>query len=148
MDWSDSRIWTDGVVTLKPPGPGDGQSLIEGRDGQFFRWIGPGAQTPNPVACVWARDELIGWVDYDVDHDWLKTGQVNVGYYLFAPARGHGFASRAVVLLLEHLRRDTAYTTATLMIHPDNSRSLALAARLGFVEQDKIDGSLFFSRET
>jgi len=59
---------------------------------------------------VWVDNELIGWVDYDLEHDWLEPGQVNVGYYLFLAARGKGYASRAVELLLRHLKRDTEHT--------------------------------------
>jgi len=141
-------IGTDGVVTLRAPEPGDVELLIAGRDEEFFRWFGAGATGPRPAACVWVEDELVGWVDYDLDsdHDWLGTGEVNVGYYLFAPARGKGYASRAVELLLEHLGRDTEHTIATLLIHPDNARSLAVARRLGFVQKGEVNGEPFFTR--
>jgi RimJ/RimL family protein N-acetyltransferase len=139
-------IASDGVVTLKPPRPGDARLLVEGRDEQFFRWIGRGADVPCPVACVWAADELVGWVDYDLEHDWLGPGEVNVGYYLFPEARGKGYASRAVELLLLHLGRDTDHALATLVIHPENLRSLALARRLGFLERGQVGGNLFFTR--
>ena len=142
-------IATDGVVTLRAPGPGDVELLVAGRDEEFFRWFGPGATGPRPVACVWVEDRLVGWVDYDrdADHDWLAPGEVNVGYYLFAPARGQGYASRAVELLLEHLRRDTEHEGATLLIHPDNVRSLALARRLGFLQKGEVNGEPFFVRD-
>lgn len=121
------QIATDGVVTLVAPGRGDAQLLVEGRDDEFFCWLGPGVEVPRPVACVWVGDELVGWVDYDLDHDWLRPGQVNVGYYLFPAARRRGYASRAVELLLLHLKRDTEHTVASLLIDPGNVRSLALA---------------------
>jgi RimJ/RimL family protein N-acetyltransferase len=141
-------IGTDGVVTLRDPAPGDVALLLAGRDEEFFKWFGPGATGPRPVACVWVDDELVGWVDYDVDadHDWLRPGEVNVGYSLFPEARGKGYASRAVELLLEHLRRDTPHTVATLLIHPENVRSLALARRLGFVERGEVNSQPFFAR--
>jgi RimJ/RimL family protein N-acetyltransferase len=141
------EIVTDGVVTLRPPGPGDARLLVEGRDDEFLRWLGPGAETPSPVACVWVDDELVGWVDYDLGHDWLRPGEVNVGYYLFPAARGKGYASRAVELLLLHLRRATRHTAATLAIEPENVRSLRLARRLGFVEQREFEKGIFFVRE-
>jgi RimJ/RimL family protein N-acetyltransferase len=141
-------IATDGVVMLRAPGPGDVELLMAGRDEEFFRWFGPGATGPRPVACVWVDDRLVGWVDYDVDadHDWLQPGEVNVGYYLFATARGKGYASRAVELLLEHLRRDTEHTVATLLIHPENERSLAVAGRLGFLQKGEVNGDPYFTR--
>ena len=142
-------IATDGVVTLRAPAPGDVERLVAARDEEFFKWFGPGATGPRPVACVWVDDELVGWVDYDLDpdHDWLKPGEVNVGYFLFAEARGRGYASRAVELLLEHLRHDTEHTVATLLIHPENARSLALAHRLGFVQKGEVHGEAFFTRD-
>jgi RimJ/RimL family protein N-acetyltransferase len=141
-------IATDGVVTLRAPAPDDVELLVAGRDEEFFKWFGPGATGPRPVACVWVDDRLIGWVDYDLDsdHDWLGPGEVNVGYYLFPAARGKGYASRAVELLLEHLQPDTEHTVATLLIHPENQRSLALARRLGFVQNGEVNGEPFFIR--
>jgi RimJ/RimL family protein N-acetyltransferase len=137
---------TDGVVTLRPPRPGDARLLVAGRDEEFFRWLGPGAETPSPAACVWVEDELVGWVDYDLEHEWLRPGEVNVGYYLFPAARGKSYASRAVALLLEHLGSETRHTVATLLIHRENTRSLRLAHRLGFVEKGEVKGDLFFAR--
>jgi RimJ/RimL family protein N-acetyltransferase len=144
---AETPIATDGVVTLKAPKGNDARVLLEGRDAEFRRWLGPGADVPEPVACVWVGDQLVGWVDYDLDQPWLGPGEVNVGYSLFPAARRKGYASRAVELLLGHLRRDTEYTVATLLIDPENVRSLALARRLGFVEKEEIDGQLFFVRD-
>ena len=142
-------IAADGVVTLRAPEPEDVELLVAGRDEEFFRWFGAGATGPRPVACVWVDQRLVGWVDYDLDadHDWLRPGEVNVGYYLFGTARGKGYASRAVELLLEHLRRDTEHTVATLLIHPENARSLAVARRLNFVQKGEVDGEPFFTRD-
>jgi RimJ/RimL family protein N-acetyltransferase len=138
---------SDRVVTLRPPRDGDAQLLVAGRDDEFFKWLGPGAETPSPVACVWVGSELVGWVDYDLEHDWLEPGEVNVGYYLFPGARRKGYASRAVELLLQHLSRHTQHTRATLVIHPENIRSLGLARRLGFVQKRELEKGLFFVRE-
>jgi RimJ/RimL family protein N-acetyltransferase len=146
MTASGLQVVTDGVVTLKPPRPGDTRPLLEERDDEFFRWLGPGGDDPSPVACVWAGDELVGWVDYDVGRDWLQPGEVNVGYYLFPARRGKGYASRAVELLLVHLGRETEHTVATLLIHPENERSLRLARRLGFEPRGEVEGELFFAR--
>ena len=79
--------------------------------------------------------------------DGVVTLRAPVGYYLFPTARGNGYASCAVGLLLEHLSRDTEHTVATLLIHPENRRSLALADRLGFVQKGEVDGEPFFTRK-
>lgn len=138
----------DGVVELRAPTPADSERIVAERDADSFRWFGPGGGNPRPVACVWAEGELVGWVDYDRDddHDWLEPGEVNVGYCLFPAARGKGYASRAVELLLEHLRRDTEHEVATLLIHPENGPSLALARRVGFVQHGEVNAQPFFRR--
>jgi RimJ/RimL family protein N-acetyltransferase len=60
------------------------------------------------------------------------------------PTGGHGYATRAVRLLLRHLAVRTDYTVASLLIDPGNARSLALAARIaGAVEAAHPRGRYF-----
>ena len=134
-------------MTIRPSTPDDVPVLVAGRDEVFHRFLGDGDPAPHPVACIVVDDEVVGWVDYDVEHDWLKQGEVNVGYYLFPTARGEGYASRAVELLLVHLDRETEHTAATLLIDRENERSLRLANRLGFEPRGEVQGELFFVRE-
>lgn len=141
------QVSSDGVVTLRPPRAGDADLLVAGRDEEFFKWLGPGTETPSPSACVWAGGELVGWVDYDLEHEWLEPGEVNVGYYLFPDARRKGYASRAVELLLIYLSHHTEHTIATLVIRRENIRSLRLADRLGFVQIGELEEGLFFARD-
>ena len=108
--------------------------------------MGEGDANPSPVACVVVDDEIVGWVDYDVERSWLLPGEVNVGYSVFAPHRGNGYATRAVALLLQHLAQDTAYDTATLLIDAANERSLALARRAGFDAHGELDGNRYWKR--
>jgi RimJ/RimL family protein N-acetyltransferase len=140
------RPVTDGVVTIRPPRNGDAARLIAGRDDEWRRWLGPGADEPCPTACIVVDDVVVGWIDYDVDRDWLEPGEVNVGYNVFAPHRRNGYASRAVELLLQYLRESTSFDTATLSIHTENAASLAVAARTGFVESAPRATSRFFKR--
>lgn len=135
---------TDGIVTIRPPADGDRERLIAGRDQVFRRFLGEGSDDPAPTGCIVVADEVVGWVDFDQDRVWLEPGEVNLGYNVFAPVRGRGFATRAVKLLLHHLALTGAATVATLLIHPDNARSLALAERAGFVRHGDLDGNPYW----
>ncbi len=126
------RAVSDGVVTIRPLGQGDAAVLVAGRDEDFHRWMGPGQEDPSPTACVVVDGATVGWVDVDLEREWLQPGEVNVGYNVFAPHRGRGYASRAVQLLGHHLALRTENRVMTLLIDAGNERSLALAERLGY----------------
>lgn len=140
------RATTDGVVTIRPSTPSDTATLVRGRDDVFQRFLGPGSADPKPTGCIVVDGAVVGWVDYDAERPSLEPGEVNLGYNVFAPHRGKGYASRAVQLLMHHLADDTSWATATLLIHPDNDRSLALARRLRFVSHGELDGSRYWKR--
>jgi RimJ/RimL family protein N-acetyltransferase len=137
---------SDGVVTIRPPRPRDVARLIAGRDDESRRWLGPGRDDPQPTACIVVGGEVVGWVDYDADRDWLEPGEVNVGYQVFAAHRGNGYASRAVDLLIRHLDGIPEFHTATLSIDPANVRSLAVAARTGFAPCPTSRDTAYFKR--
>ena len=137
---------TDGVVSIRPPQQGDSARLVAGRDTEFHRFLGPGSDEPDPVACVTVDGDVVGWVDHDAERSWLLPGEVNVGYNVFASHRGCGIASRAVQLLLHHLAITGHCLTATLLIDPANMRSQALAVRNRFVRQADLDGNPYYKR--
>ena len=85
-------------------------------------------------------------MDYDDYRAWRLPGEVNLGYNVFAAHRGRGYASRAVQLLMHHLAVSGEYDVATLLIHPENARSLALAARNRFTPHGDLDGNPYFKR--
>ena len=131
---------SDGPVRLRVATAADRAVLIAGRDEVFHRFMGEGDPDPRPVACIVVDGTVVGWVDYDHDRPWLGADEVNIGYNVFPAYRGNGYATRAVKLLLRHLATDTDWQVATLLIHPDNARSLALAHRAGFERVDDLDG--------
>jgi RimJ/RimL family protein N-acetyltransferase len=143
---SDLRPMTDGLIVVRAPAPGDARTLIAGRDETFRRWLGVGDEKPDPSGCILVAGKIVGWVDYEIGHDWLRPGEANVGYDVFAPYRGNGYASRGVQLLMHHLAMRTDHRVATLLIHPLNQRSLAVAARTRFAPCGEIHGSRCFKR--
>lgn len=134
---------TDGVVTLRAMRPGDGAVLVAGRDDVARRFLGEGDPDPTPAAVVEVDGVVVGWVDHD-EREWLAPHECNVGYLVFPQHRGQGYASRAVQLLLHLLALEGRYTVATLLIDPENHRSIALARRLGCPQVEDLDGNPFF----
>ena len=131
---------TDGVVTLRPPEPGDSERIIAGRDVAWRRWLGPGTDDPRPTACIVVDGEVVGWIDFDSERPWLRSCEVNVGFSVFAPHRRDGYASRAVGLLLRHLDKSTPFDAASLLIDPENRASLAVAAKTRFSPSGEVEG--------
>ena len=141
-------IFTDGVVELRPSTPNDATLIIAGRDAAVRRFIGEGSAFPAPEFVIVVDGSVVGWVDHDRDDDrwWLAPGEVNIGYHVFPVHRRCGYATRAARLMVQHLRADTDWETATLLIHPDNVASLAVAERNGFERADDVNERTFWRR--
>jgi len=137
-----------GAVRLRRFEPADAALIFAGRDEAFRRFIGEGSADPQPAFTILAGDVPVGWVDHDRDDDrwWLEDDEVNIGYHVFPEHRGRGHATRAVALVLDHLRDETEHQVATLLIHPDNAASLRVAERNGFVRGADVDGRTFWRR--
>ena len=58
-----------------------------------------------------------------------------VGYYAFAPHAGQGYMSEAFALALDVAFRDLGLHRVEANVQPTNTRSVALAERVGFVRE-------------
>lgn len=130
---------SDGLVTVRPFELCDRATLIRQRDTEFHRFLGAGSPEPTPTACIWVDERIVGWIDYDVEPDWLGDDEANVGYNVFADDRGNGYATRALRLLLSFLQQQEPALVPTLLIEPTNAPSLAVAEGASFEIVAKVD---------
>jgi RimJ/RimL family protein N-acetyltransferase len=98
------------------------------------------------MACIVLDGAVIGWLDGDPGADGLQPGEVNIGYNVFAPHRGQGYATRAVGLLLGRLASDGAHPVAVLRIDRGNAASLRVADKAGFTLAGEWPDELRFAR--
>jgi aminoglycoside phosphotransferase (APT) family kinase protein len=144
----DAADWqlTDGEVCLRAFEPEDAPALVAGRDEEWARWLGPGHPDPQPTACIVVREEIVGWVDADPAAPELRPGEVNLGYHVFAPHRGRGYATRALLLMLRRLAAASGHHTATLSIDRGNAASLEVATKAGFTHTGGNDEAHLLAR--
>jgi RimJ/RimL family protein N-acetyltransferase len=89
--------------------------------------------TGNPTGAAFAitdatSGELVGCCGVD---DWTGEEVAQFGYWVAAPARGHGYATRAAILLTRWLfERGAARVFLTIVA--ENHGSAAVARRAGF----------------
>ena len=136
---------SDGLVTIRPPEPGESELLLHGRDSEWEKWLGPGDPHPQPTACIVVDRQVVGWVDYDTDREWLGPREVNIGYSVFASHRGHGYAARGVKLLLRHLASQ-GFQSAMVSIDLGNASSHRVAEKAGFCLVAEDDSSRDYRR--
>lgn len=95
-----------------------------------------------------ATGAMVGHIGF---HDPPEDGRLELGYTVLAAHRRNGYASEAIIGMMSAAAADHDVHRFRLAIGPGNSASLALAARLGFVEvgeqHDDVDGAeLLFER--
>ena len=121
---------SDGAVTLRPFVMDDRQRILDERDEECERWLGPGSSEPSPTACIEVDGHVVGWIDADLTPAWLQPGEANVGYSVFPAHRGNGYAARAVRLLAAELH-ERGLRRALLVIDVQNHASLSVARTAG-----------------
>ena len=146
-------VLTDGVITLRPPEPGDEDAIYEAcQDPEIQRWTG----VPSP----YLREHASGYLErvaaereagtslafLAVDEEGALLGNFSVmelnrapgygeiGYWVAKDARGKGVASRAVVLLRDYAASELGLELIELIIHEGNTLSKRVAERTGFLD--------------
>ncbi len=85
---------------------------------------------------------LIGDVSMHLRVVQPENREVEAGWLLGSAHSGHGYAAEAATALLKFAFTELRATTAAAVIDERNLRSLALAHRLGFVQQRSANGRL------
>jgi RimJ/RimL family protein N-acetyltransferase len=143
---------TDGTILLRPFRPEDAEAHLAGEDDEQVRWLSGGRATLSGVrawieasqradgsvftfAIVNAQTRaLVGMVEARTDHEaiaGLSEGDANISYGLYPIARGQGYASRAVALVMDFLQ-SRGLRQAVIRVDPRNTSSARVAQRLGY----------------
>jgi RimJ/RimL family protein N-acetyltransferase len=145
-------VLTDGVVTLREADERDLDAIQVGiHDPDVVRWIGPphgtaadtlalnrrraDAGSPTLCICEGGSDACLGLVWLNRDDADPASGAI--GYMLLPAARGHGLATRAVMLLADWARQSGGVRSLRLVAAAANERSRAVAERAGFREVER-----------
>src|SRR3954449_6992290 len=149
---------SDGVITLRPKRREDIDALVAVcQDPEISRWT----RVPSP----YTRADAEGWIAAaELDRqagrgiDWLAVdeqdevvasiavqdiradeGVGEIGYWVAAPARGRGVATRAVRLAADWALRELGLQSLELMTHENNLASQGVARAAGFTETGETD---------
>ena len=146
-------VLTDGVITLRPPGPGDEDAIYAAcQDPEIQRWTG----VPSPylrehssgylerVAAEREAGTSLAFLAVDEEGALLgnfsvmeldrRPGYGEIGYWVAKDARGKGVATRAVVLLRDYAASELGLELIELIIHEGNTLSKRVAERTGFLD--------------
>jgi RimJ/RimL family protein N-acetyltransferase len=143
----------DEMICLQPMTLADAATHLAGEDELSVRFLSGGRSSietvsawilrneeawerAGPVRCFGIREiatsALIGMVEANLALPGVRDGVANVSYSLYPAARGKGFATRAVKLMVGYLRDGTNADVAMIQARPENDLSAAVARRSGF----------------
>jgi len=150
-------VLTDGTITLTGFRIADWRAHQAGDDDELARRFGraPGDLTEDGMRrlidhwqrgwrregrvrawAVRAGDELVGGCELRLRDDAIA----DLEYWVLAPYRRRGHASRAVELVARYAFADLSIVRIELYIEPDNEASFAVARAAGFTEEGVLRG--------
>jgi RimJ/RimL family protein N-acetyltransferase len=142
-------ILSDGVVTMRPPGESDAEAIYEAcQDPEIPRWTNVPSPYTREHARAWLASEatdasarrFLAFADdmfvgsFSVMEIDLDARAAEIGYWVAAPARGRGLATRALTLLRDWAAGELELERIVLLIHEDNVPSRRLAERTAFLD--------------
>ncbi|MGV9614011.1 GNAT family N-acetyltransferase [Nocardia xishanensis] len=144
---------SDGVISLRPIETSDAEAHLAGADAELMRRLGGGRGSLDGVIayfedCVasWAAQgplrtfaitacgdaTLVGTLDIRIGRSYLAAGQADLTYGIYPAWRGHGYATKAVILGCRYLARTGLAEEVVLRIDPANAASVGVARRARF----------------
>ncbi len=142
----------DGSLQLRPPTLEDVDAWLAGEDDELARafefprrstradvvgaieaWS-EAWRSGGPVRCWAICDAATGAIAGGVELSRLDDGDVNLSYFVFAPWRRRGIATRAAELALAYAATAMGARRAVLDVLDGNAASIAVARRLGAAE--------------
>ena len=150
---------SDNMVTLRELATADAPAVTAAcRDPEILRWT---AEIPEDYkeeqARAWIESTQEGWAKGNAEfaiteaesdtvagviglftrEDWIAE----IGYWIAAPFRGRGYATRALTLVSDW-GFSLGFVRVQLMILPGNDASAPVASKAGFVEEGLLHGYL------
>ena len=139
---------TDGVVMLRPWRDEDIEAAVAGHDEEMAHWFGSPEVATSYEQHKRAVDNWRRWyaegrsrVGFVIEHDGDVVGSVEVrdvgggagslSWTLYAGHRGHGYATRAVRLLVDYAIDALGMQRVEAQVDAENERSLRVATRSG-----------------
>jgi RimJ/RimL family protein N-acetyltransferase/8-oxo-dGTP pyrophosphatase MutT (NUDIX family) len=136
---------TDGVVTLRPFDETDIEAHVAGEDDEIRLWFGqPGRSTAEHMSGVvdrWRDERAAGTrLTFAIRADGATVGIVearpdgevaSLSWTVYAGQRGHGYATRAVRLLVDYAFDSLGVRRVEAEVDPRNHASQRVATRSG-----------------
>jgi RimJ/RimL family protein N-acetyltransferase len=140
---------TDGVITLRAPDPADLRQVTPAPDVDraFRHWLAAAYSTADVnYFGLYLGNRLAGQILlHNID---VVSCEALIAYHLFDPAlRGHGYGSRAVILLVSYLHTSN-FARVFIITSRDNIASQRIAEKSGFAyagpsREDPVSGMVF-----
>jgi [ribosomal protein S5]-alanine N-acetyltransferase len=109
-------------------------SSSEAETGRWLKYMAKATSPHDYLAWAVAEkrgDRCIGMVNYH--HREARNRRLEIGYIVMPARQGRGFGTEAVAALVEYCLESLAVHRIEALIHPDNTASIRLVGRLGFL---------------